>query len=663
MIRSVGSDSVPGVCAASPTRPWLARLRTSAALVTAATVVLAASCRTPAGSDQKTLDNMARGADGAFTENQCGQGTPEVAAADGKLLDEIVADSSMVAIEAGVDQASAKAAIRQSLQSIPGVLLGGFFMLDGAIAVTPDAERICASAREQFKDPSQHVFQTEGGRPISSCWRRTIRSVEGSSDHGVDGFVVYVSSDPAKISHGLVRAIGHVLAEHFFKARLDTDANAVDMEGSDSAFAEAKDAIAKALLADTLPGNSSRAELQLYSALLGKVLEANNEASRMTEWANFAKANPDGAELFRTYAFVESFDSFYCSDKTRASMQGSFPKTNAAFKPVADAINAMVGDLPQVGSREELAASAQSAGTTGGTANLTGAAAGSVAAVGLRKAPKASSSDKAGASAALFRGRILGGAARAVGGVARGVGRVGVGVVRGTARVGGAVVRGTGRVVVGTARVAGRVVVGAGRVAVGVVRATGHVVRGAARVAVGVVRGTARVVGVVARGTVRVAAAGVRGAARVTGWVIRGTGEVVRGLFGPFGYLAGCIGLRCARAGLTSTTTDMDSDGVADGSDQCSNTASGTNVHRSGLYAGCAGGQSTDPTIAQMLMDSGYEANGDYDKDGIPNDLDQCSNTPTGVNVHRTGEWSGCGGGQNRDADVLNNLAAVGAGA
>ncbi len=633
-------------------------------------MLVSSSCKTTTdSSEEKSLDNMARGAQGAFVQNQCGMGTPEVEAADGQLLDEIVANPAMVAVEGGANTAAATKAVRQSLQSIPGVLLGGFFMLGGTIAVTADAPRLCATAREQFKDPSQHVFQTEGGREVTSCWRKTVSNVEaeGGGFDLVENFVVYVSSDPAKISHGLVRAIGHVLAEHFFKAQLDASANQVNMNGTDDAFLAAKEAVARAVLLDTLPGAKGGADLSLFKPLLGAVLDAGDEASRIAAWEKFSTSNADGAELFRTYATVEAFDSWYCSDKSRATMQGDFPRSYAAFTEIATAISDMVKELPEVDNREALAASASSAGGSG--TNLTGGSSPeseSFTPAVLAGAPKSSSKVTPKAkNTKLFRGRLLGGAARAVGAVARGVGRVGVGVVRGTGRVAAGVVRGTGRVAAGVVRGAGRVVAAAGRVAVGVVRATGYVVRGAARVAVGVVRGTARVIGVVARGGARIIRGAAVGVVRATGWVIRGTGEVVRGLFGPFRWLAGCVGLRCGGYyGLnnSSVTSDMDGDGVTDGGDQCSNTAKGAAVHKTGVFGGCAGGQYKDQDMAQMLLDSGYEANGDYDKDGVPNDVDECSNTPTGSAIHKVGEWAGCTIGQNRDSDVLDNLASVGAG-
>ena len=39
------------------------------------------------------------------------------------------------------------------------------------------------------------------------------------------------------------------------------------------------------------------------------------------------------------------------------------------------------------------------------------------------------------------------------------------------------------------------------------------------------------------------------------------------------------------------------------------------------------------------------------DGDGVPDAQDLCSNTTRGAAVWRSGEWSGCAGGQFRDRD------------
>jgi hypothetical protein len=39
-------------------------------------------------------------------------------------------------------------------------------------------------------------------------------------------------------------------------------------------------------------------------------------------------------------------------------------------------------------------------------------------------------------------------------------------------------------------------------------------------------------------------------------------------------------------------------------------------------------------------------ASGDDDKDGVANYYDLCPNTPAGRNVHRSGEYIGCAGGE-----------------
>ena len=128
-------------------------------------------------------------------------------------------------------------------------------------------------------------------------------------------------------------------------------------------------------------------------------------------------------------------------------------------------------------------------------------------------------------------------------------------------------------------------------------------------------------------------------------------------MFGAFGYIAGCVGMRCSRA-MGLAADDADNDKIADGQDQCFNTGEATaEVHKTGFYTGCARGQYTDGTIAQLLAQNGYEGSADQDSDGIPNDGDLCSATPVGERVNKSVEWAGCAQGQLRDADVLERVA------
>jgi len=117
--------------------------------------------------------------------------------------------------------------------------------------------------------------------------------------------------------------------------------------------------------------------------------------------------------------------------------------------------------------------------------------------------------------------------------------------------------------------------------------------------------------------------------------------------------MAGCRGLFCG--GMRLTASDLDGDGIPDDLDQCANTGKAA-VHKTGIYAGCGAGQIVDSTLAAQLQRTGYEGTADHDEDGIINDLDQCSGTPKGATVHKSGEWAGCSAGQKRDGDMLAAL-------
>jgi len=371
----------------------------------------------------------------------------------------------------------------------------------------------------------------------------------------------------------------------------------------------------------------------------------------MAAWGEFSRTNPVVANHFRNFVFIESFDSYFCSADSRAVMDSSFNHTYKVFVDLTKAVDLLKADLTQVDNAAQLLAQAEAL-PQGGSAQLTEDIP-ETATTKLKAAPQPPRASAAGIAvaaggASLRGGRVLGGLGRAVVGVARGGGRAAVGVGRAAGRLAG-----------GVARVSSRVVVGAGRVAVGVVRLSAGVVRGAGRVVVGTLRGTGRVVGAVARGGAAVVRGAVAGTGRAIGWAMMQTGQVVRGMFGAFGYLAGCVGTRCARAmGLASD--DADHDKIADGQDQCFNTGeSAAAVHKSGFYMGCARGQYTDGTLAKLLAQNGYEANGDQDGDGIPNDDDRCSGTPVGERINQTPEWRGCSHRQLRDADVLERVAAT----
>ena len=622
------------------------------------TVLLTSQCKTSEDSDTKTLDNFARSGATAWQQNSCGVGTSEVSTADEAFIAAVVGDRSTdqgnqeKLVEILVADPNRKeldrAAIKQALRSVPTILSGAFFSFGGRIVVRPDTKALCSTAEANLQNSLEYKFESEGNREVNACVREHLENVNVNGEEvQVTSMYLYLSDDPAKISHALVRGIGVVLAERLSRVDMNKEGNAIQFGTKiDEGFEQAVEELTKALLVDTIANKSY--DLSLYNNYLGTVLGTQTEESRIKAWREFAQKNPSVANHFRNNVFAESFDSYFCSADSRSSMDKNFNRTFKVFVELTTAVDQLKANLTQVDSAEQLAANSN-ATPQGGSAQLTSDE--SPAPAGkMKSAPKPSGSDVgfvASAGAALWGGRILGGLGRAVVGVARGAGRVAVGVGRAA-----------GRMVGGIARVTSRVVVGVGRVAVGVVRTAANVVRTAGRVVVGALRATGRVIGTVVNGAAMLVRGAVGVAGRAVGWAIMATGQVVRGMFGAFGYIAGCIGTRCSRA-MGLAADDADNDKISDGQDQCFNsgeTAGG--VHKTGFYMGCARGQYTDGTLAKLLAQNGYDGNADQDGDGVPNDDDFCSATPVGDRVNLSSDWRGCSYKQTRDADVLERVAA-----
>jgi len=489
------------------------------ALVLFSAFQVAVGCKsTNTEQDTKSLDNFARSGSEDWQKNTCGEGTPEVDAADVALIDTLInglpgADVGEQFVVFGdpanpdetplskAAQDAAKTALRQSLRSVPSVILGGFFAAGGRIVVPSNVKLICSSAHANRADPLVHKFESEGNRDVTACIRERISTVGSGNDaQQVMTTLLYISPEPTKITHALVRGMALAISEQLTYTDFDATAQAVVKNPKGDAELEAaQNEMVQSLLADTI--GSARFNLDLYKDELSTVLAETTVQGRSLAWERLVEQKPAFGVHFKHFVFAESFDSYYCSGATRASMAANFPKAFATFKGFADQIETLKSDLPEVDEAQQLdqlaaASGAQSGAGTQGF-NLQAEASAAVTSGEVPSAPAAVAGVVAVAiSEGLSLRRIapLRGVGRAIRGVAYGAGRV---------------VVGAGRVVVG----AGRVV---GRAAVGVVRIAGTVVRGAARVTMGVIRGTGRVVGRV-----------VRGAAIVAGGVVRGAGHVL----------------------------------------------------------------------------------------------------------------------------------------
>lgn len=181
----------------------------------------------------------------------------------------------------------------------------------------------------------------------------------------------------------------------------------------------------------------------------------------------------------------------------------------------------------------------------------------------------------------------------------------------------------------------GRLLAGIGRLAYGVARFAGRVVVGAANAITRVVGGVLHVAAGIVRGAVNLAAGIVRGVIMVAGRIVYGIARVAVGVVRVVLHpLAAANYAWNSNVVFGYPRMDNDRDGLTNSLDRCSSTVEGSRVWKSGQWSGCAGGQFAD------LRDA--------DGDGINDAYDLCDYTPAGSRVWDDGPWTGCAGGQYR---------------
>jgi hypothetical protein len=521
-------------------------------------------------------------------------------------------------------------------KTVPAPLVSTFLSNNGSIIVSPKTSEWCVT-KDPRNSPNlsdvQIAFAKANQDKVLSCWSKGAQ--EFSSAYNIvlqyDADEYKTGADPVKteliIRSQLVRTFGYVTGQLLTKIDYNEATETIVDSRKNIDFDAFKMELADKFVLDLRASMQSSEELKDSSdgrALWAEILKADAK-DPVAAWDAIKKdsGKSEVKKAFEDFVFAESFDSHYCSPKTRSIMQenGMFAKTGIAYSEVSKVLDGLDQKLQTTDGK-----------VTGKDAAVEVAAGGTQ----LR---------------GFFRS-IFSGLFRAVGAVFHGV-----------VRVVGAVVRAVANVVVRTAQF--------------IAHAAAYVVRFVANVGWVVVRAAANVV----RGVHNWIWTG----SAYSGYYFRPVYNPEGFNLAEQADTKAKKVQISAIPRSQDGNADWDLDGVMNSIDQCSNTGeldeswkrlserpgqadleakekAGEAVKyliTAGAYAGCARGQSVDYWHFRNVSDyvgSYYKTEGDHDGDGIEESLDRCSNTPKHSRVHAMNttnsaakSYVGCAKGQSID--------------
>ena len=188
-----------------------------------------------------------------------------------------------------------KDSILKSLSSVPPHLASFYFNVGGRIISDNDQFESCLSELSN----TAHQFASGYGssRRASSCWKKA----------GPENYTLYVPEDGDLIEHGLVRGFAMLLI------------NSIAPYAEDNGYGLRSD---RKVIADA------------FSKDLAILASSEDSSDMQTARKRIEQLKADEYEYYLDEVFAESFDSFYCSDKTQKSMKENFLNTYNAFLKV-----------------------------------------------------------------------------------------------------------------------------------------------------------------------------------------------------------------------------------------------------------------------------------------------------------------------------------------
>jgi hypothetical protein len=310
------------------------------------------SCKKPANSQVKTLENFALNSDVRI--NACSANIKDLEKDDprkkiGAIIEvDNVEKAKILSVE-----------LMLALSAVPDEAMKIFIAQGGKVLISPDAPRFCAFGG---------AIRFKGKTPIFASCVVDIPNGSGKTvmQKGLEGRTLVMTPEPAVIRHGVVRTMGYMLAD-----TLDNDAG----------FAKLKIELANAFLMDV--ASSSVFSLKAQEAILGENIDKivrKNIKDRKSNLLQDSKASRAQVYQFLTYVMGESFDSYHCrsgdhasfdinlakrikkpSDATsfqyltdtRKVMRHFFPRTYDVFRLVDAHMKGFASKLPNVKYRGE----------------------------------------------------------------------------------------------------------------------------------------------------------------------------------------------------------------------------------------------------------------------------------------------------------------------
>lgn len=255
------------------------------------------SCKPAGDSKLKTLDQLT----GSNQKNEC-----RGSYSDYFFDVEVGADSALNMPEK--DKKILSEALRATYTAIPTLVKMSFAATVG-IYLTDNLEKHCPNLK-------QVGF---GSREIDACIERTNHATSGQSP-----FTLYLKADAPAIRNSLLRAFAYFLAEFAGGAPRKWSKDLQDASPENVKFA-------------AMFESQSR---QLFDAFAAD-LKSNGRSFPGIDTLAGLPANSHERSEFGYLLFAETFDSYFCNSidsgprNTRKSMQVNFPRTSAAFGPLA----------------------------------------------------------------------------------------------------------------------------------------------------------------------------------------------------------------------------------------------------------------------------------------------------------------------------------------